>query len=135
MRFWDSSALVPLIVDEEQTEVMKSLLREDRDVVVSFITRLEVDSAIWRRVRHNDEAAQSIALRRITALADEWTIVNDIDHTLLQAHRLVRRHGLRSADAIQLAAALLIGPEDVAFVTSDDELRAAARSEGFTILP
>ena len=49
---------------------------------------------------------------------------------------MVGRHGLRGADAIQLAAAIIVRGNDVLpFVTFDDELIAAARAEGFPVLP
>jgi len=46
--------------------------------------------------------------------------------------------GLRVADALQLAAALVsseVTPRGDGFVTLDDRLRTAARAEGFAVLP
>lgn len=54
-----------------------------------------------------------------------------------RAVRLVRRHPLRAADALQLAAALMATgehPERLDLVSSDDRLSAAARREGFRVL-
>ena len=51
MRFWDTSALVPLITKEEQTPRMQQLIASDRNVAVSFITPVELTSSIWRRGR------------------------------------------------------------------------------------
>lgn len=136
MRFWDSSALVPLIVYEASTEQMKELLLDDRDVVVSFITPLEVESAIWRRVRGSNIDAQIAAKRRLSALVAEWTVFDDVASTLAEATRVVKRYGLRSLDAVQLAAALLVrGVESPSIVTTDEELITAASAEGFRILP
>jgi hypothetical protein len=45
---------------------------------------------------------------------------------------------LRAADALQLAAALIVcdeRPESLSFVCLDDRLREAARKEGFPVLP
>lgn len=54
-----------------------------------------------------------------------------------RAVRLVRRHPLHAADALQLAAALMAtgeNPEQLDLVSSDDRLSAAARREGFRVL-
>jgi predicted nucleic acid-binding protein len=49
---------------------------------------------------------------------------------------MVGRHGLRGADAIQLAAAVIVrGSGTLPLVTFDEELIAAARAEGFPVLP
>jgi hypothetical protein len=51
-----------------------------------------------------------------------------------RAERLLRVHPLRAADALQLAAALLVfgdKPRGRSFVTLDDALLQAARREGF----
>jgi hypothetical protein len=55
----------------------------------------------------------------------------------LQAGNLLNRHDLRAADALQLAAALVCFPPPAAgeFLTFDERLREAARSEGLTCLP
>ena len=55
---------------------------------------------------------------------------------LEEAQRVVGRHGLRGADAIQLAAAVIVrGSGTLPIVTLDDEMIAAARAEGFPVLP
>ena len=55
-----------------------------------------------------------------------------------RAGRLLRRHPLRAADALQLAAALAWtehAPGGERFVCLDDRLRVAATREGFAISP
>jgi hypothetical protein len=50
------------------------------------------------------------------------------------ARRVLRVHALRAADALQLAAALLVSegnPGSLEVVTLDDRLLDAARREGF----
>jgi predicted nucleic acid-binding protein len=51
MRFWDSSAIVPLLVHERSSPRMHALLSEDPAIAAAFITPIEVDSALWRK-RH-----------------------------------------------------------------------------------
>lgn len=53
MRFWDASAVVPLVVAEEETHHCRRLLAEDAEVVVWFLTPVEVISALARRRRES----------------------------------------------------------------------------------
>lgn len=137
MKFWDSSALVPLLADESKTEVAKALATDDPAIVVSFITPIEVESAIWRKARGTvDEDARQRAHRRLSVLRSEWVVVEDYAAVLERARVIVGRHGLRSADAIQLATAVIArGPGNLSLVTFDEQLAAAARAEGFPVLP
>jgi hypothetical protein len=53
------------------------------------------------------------------------------------SRRLLFTHALRAADALQLAAAVVLGATEVAeleFVTLDDALAQAARREGFRVV-
>jgi len=137
VRFWDSSALVPLVVDEETTDAVNALAATDSTIVVSFVTPIEVESAIWRRTRGTlDAAARQRSHQRLAALHNEWIVVDGYASVLAEAQRMVGRHGLRGADAIQLAAAIIVrGSGTLPFVTFDDELITAARAEGFPVLP
>jgi len=54
------------------------------------------------------------------------------------ASQLLRRHPLRAADALQLAAALMSGGPNIAaieFVCLDERLRDAAMAEGASVVP
>ena len=51
MRFWDASAIVPLVALEKETGDCRTLLAEDRDIVVWLLTPVEVISALTRSVR------------------------------------------------------------------------------------
>lgn len=137
MKFWDSSALVPLLAAEPKSTVAKSLIEADPDVVISFITPIEVESTVWRKARITRDAAErQRAHRRLATLRSEWSIVDDYDRVLDEARRVIGRHGLRGADAIQLAAAIIVrGTGALPFVTFDEELILAARAEGFPVLP
>lgn len=51
--------------------------------------------------------------------------------------RLLRLHPLRAADALQLAAALVLAehdPRTLPFVTLDERLALAAEQEGFELM-
>jgi predicted nucleic acid-binding protein len=114
---------------------MNNLFATDSDILVSWITPLEVTSALWRKAGP-DRDLWRVAERRLMVLEAQWKIVGDVDLTLISARLLVELHGLRSGDAVQLASAHYARSEygDFPFVTSDEELIAAARADRFNVL-
>ena len=139
MRFWDTSALVPVFVAERETRIVRRWLRQDRVVVVWSLTRVELLSALARRRREDPGAARRLAAgrRRILAAWPRWTEVTAVDAVRRHAERLVETHPLRAADALQLAAALIALDQDPAgftFVTLDQRQAEAAEREGFQVL-
>jgi predicted nucleic acid-binding protein len=140
MRFWDSSAVVPLVVAESATPALNALLREDGVMLVWWGTMIECASAIARREREGalSSAATSDALDRLRAFSEAWQEVQPAHVVRRMAIRLLRVHQLRATDALQLAAALVVAESDptgVPFVSLDDRLNEAAAREGFSILP
>jgi predicted nucleic acid-binding protein len=140
MRFWDSSAVVSLLLEEPGSGTARALLREDAAMVAWRLAGTEVVSALWRRRRADelDEAARRFAEQGLALLESRWTSVEDAAHVDRRARRLLAAHPLRAADALQLAAALVACDErsDVLpIVTFDDRLAEAARREGFVVVP
>jgi predicted nucleic acid-binding protein len=136
MRFWDSSALVPLLAAEARTRAVQAMYLRDPDAVVWWGTPVECASAIARLERDSAlsaaEAAESFA--RLDALAPSWMQIDPSDEIRESARRFLRVHPLRAADALQLAAGLIAAerrPSTLTFVTFDDRLRQAAAKEGF----
>ena len=138
MTYWDSSALVPLVVDESSTGRMRKLLFEDPDVTTWLWTRTEVISAIERRVRQGLIPApeRRPVLDRLYDLAVGWDEVTEVLAVRHRANALLARHPLRAADAGQLGAALHVWEQTGAmlpFVTRDRRLALAAEREGFDV--
>ena len=139
MRFWDASAIVPLVALEKQTSDCRALLAEDTDVVVWVLTPVEVISALTRRLREKSFKASefSKAKEQLTDLEKAWSEVISVERVRERARRLLEIHSLRAADSLQLAAALLTSeenPEGFPFVTLDRRLGDAAEREGFHVL-
>jgi hypothetical protein len=138
LRFWDSSAVIPLIVKQVGSERADELLTVDADVVLWTLTPVEITSALWRLVRENvlgEEDAQR-AEERARELAAASRTVIDVEAVKAVAERLLRVHVLRAADALQLAAALVWSagrPQGRILYTLDDRLARAARREGFEV--
>lgn len=140
MKFWDASALVPLLVDEASTPALIHLLGEDTDMVGWWGSVVECTSAVARREREGtmSVADTGIALDRLRAVADAWHEVLPSGVVRATAQRLLRVHPLRAADSLQLAAALVIAggePHALDFVCLDMRLNDAARREGLRVLP
>ena len=140
MRFWDSSAIVPLCCDQPASRTVLPLLETDDVVVVWWATRVECASALARMER--DGTLSELELRParalLAAISERWSEVNATPAVRDLAEQLVRRHPLRAADALQLAAALVWRPgslADAPLVTLDERLRDAALGEGFAALP
>jgi hypothetical protein len=112
-------------------------MMSDVNAVVSFITSVELQSAIARRLKAHELDTRQTALEFLSALQSGWTVADDYARIMTTARRLASVHSLRSADAIQLASAMSLhgGSERMEFVTLDEELAAAARAEGFPLLP
>jgi predicted nucleic acid-binding protein len=138
LKFWDSSALVALVFEEKASHRVRALLSADPEVVVSFLAIIEVESAICRRSRGQSPDVRRIAAAKFKSLETTWVTVDPSLELMISARRVSATHGLRSGDAIQLASALAASTgatEKLPFVTTDEELMAAARSEGFLVLP
>jgi uncharacterized protein len=138
MRFWDTSALVPLLVRQTSTVRMRALYRADTAVAAWWGTRVECESALCRLAREVKLQRRSVsaARGRLDRFATTWHEVQPLDALRETARRLLRTHNLRAADAVQLAAALAASdgrPTTLAFVCLDDRLAAAAELEGFVV--
>jgi len=140
VRFWDASASVPLIVAEPWSKEARELLRADAQMVVWWESRIECLSALRRRERDGAldpaGARQSVAL--LDALAGAWSEVLPSESVRGEAERALAVHPLRSADALQLAAALTwrrSPTRRAELVCLDERLRDAASREGFDLLP
>lgn len=139
MRYWDSSAIVPLLVREEGSKAARTWLEEDREMVTWALTRVEIAGAIQRRTRQRliPGPLSRELLRRLRALSETWNEVTDLSPVRERALSILARHALRSADAVQLAAAMVAAegrPESLSFVCFDGSLAEAAEREGFPVL-
>lgn len=139
MRYWDTSAILPLIVDEPAREKQLELYEEDPQIVAWWATPVEIASAISRREREGTITAADAdaALKAAKRLAAAWHEVVPGDAVRRTAERLLRVHVLRAADGLQLSAALIAAnhdPTTLDMVCLDSRLTAAARREGFNVI-
>jgi uncharacterized protein len=139
VKFWDASAVVPLLVREPSSDPLLSLLAADTAMLVWWATPVEVTSALVRREREGSLPASGVthALDRLRGLAAAWSEILPVDAIRLAAQRLLRIHPLRAAGALQLAAAMVASENDPAslqIVSLDERLNEIADREGFGIV-
>jgi len=139
VKFWDTSAVLPLLLEEKASAACRRELRSDPAMAVWALTRTEVVSALRRRERAGEMTAAQVAevLRRLDGRAHRWTVVEALQDVALRAERLLAVHPLRAADALQLGASLALfedRPRGRIFLTGDDVLADAASREGFTVI-
>ena len=140
MKFWDSSAIVPLVVDEEETDYCLKTLSDDQEMLIWCLSRLEVMSALCRRVREGalNERYFQVAKRHLSDLIERAYEVKAIEKVRHRTLRLLEVHPLRAADACQLSSALVATQEDpnrLTMVCFDERLKKAAIKEGFIVNP
>lgn len=139
MIFWDTSALVPLLVEETNSPLAREVAERDGDLLVWWGTPVEVLSAIARREREGGMSAADAdgAREGLALLEGAWSEVLASDEVRDGASRLLRVHPIRASDALQLAAALTWArgrPKGCGMFTFDASLAEAARREGFDLV-
>jgi len=139
VRFWDTSAVVPLLLEQEATASVEALLDGDAGMAAWWGTSVECASAAarLRREERLTVREEERVLDAVAALRAAWVEVVPSEEVRERAVRLLRVHSLKAADALQLAAALVWAgtPSDAELVTLDERLALAARLEGFRVLP
>ena len=143
--FCDSSAIVKRYVNETGSNFVDNLadLKSGNVVLLARITRVEVVSAIARRLK-NGSIATADAQNAVAAfqhdLTNNYFTVEITPVLLSSAMSLATKHALRGYDAVQLASALEANDERIAnglspltLVSSDTDLNTAAQSEGLNV--
>jgi uncharacterized protein len=138
MKFWDSSAIVPLLVPQAATAAAEGFLKADPDIILWWASQVECTSALARLAREGriDDGDVDMALARLDRLVEAAVEVDPVASIRDVACRLLRVHALRASDALQLAAALEVrGPSarKTDFVCFDARLATAARREGLQV--
>lgn len=135
--YFDSSALVKLLVEEEGSDLVAQLWDGCDAAVASRLAYPEVRAALAAANRNHD--LDDGALR--AAVADwgsYWAAVRPVDLSAAveqHAGELAVSYGLRGADAVHLASALAIGDPDLVVAVWDLRLHAAATSAGLRVAP
>jgi predicted nucleic acid-binding protein len=138
--FWDASAIVPLCCSQPATVQGRRMRRELERMVVWWGTPIEARSAFARLVRdgHLTGEERITAVRLLGQLRVAWDEILPTERVRSLAEDLPDAHGVRAADAAQLAAALVWcreRPKERPLVCFDERLRTAALTLGFSVRP
>lgn len=136
--FFDTSAIVPLLIQQPFSTKAKQLFRKYQKPVLAWTTPIEVQSALSRLLREGNlnTKGYQLAMERFTHI--EANKIEVLPTTKLRelAMEVLRQYDLRAADAIQLASALLWcneKPNSKPFITFDDRLADATSKAGFAV--
>jgi predicted nucleic acid-binding protein len=135
--YFDSSALVKLVLDEPGSNVAAELWNASDAALSSRLAYPEVRAALAAAGRNHD-----LTESEVTAAADEWEtfwasmrpieLSADVEKV---AGELASVHRLRGADAVHLASALALAPADVTVAAWDKRLHAGAAAVGLAVAP
>jgi predicted nucleic acid-binding protein len=133
--YFDTSALVPLFINEPSTERCTLLWNEATRVVGVRLLYPEARASLARaeRMSRVSRAQHTAAIRELD------DIISEIDHIELTADLarlagdVAQRYGLRGYDAVHLAAASTVADRELVVVTGDDDLATAATSMGISV--
>lgn len=133
--YFDTSALVPLFINEPSTERCIRLWNEASRVVSVRLLYPEARASLARaermgRVTGAQLAAAIVELDAIIAEVDHVEVTADLAHS---AGELAHTLGLRGYDAVHLAAAITVADTDLVIVTGDADLAAAATAMGIAV--
>lgn len=140
MRFWDSSALFPLLVRTPDSERMESLFRRDPEIVLWWSAAVDCEEVLAEASRRGGlrEADRRVAQTILERLRISAFEIQPQEEVRSRALRLLALHRLTSPLAFELAAALVWCRErtrGMTVVSLDPQLREAAAREGFRVLP
>lgn len=130
--YFDTSALIPLIIDETMSAAAAELWEMAPRVTSVRLLYPEARAALAqaRRLRRITEHQLESALRSLESLDDQ---IDHIEVTAVLARRageLAQLAALRGYDAVHLAAAESIADEHLVVVAADNALRSAAHTIG-----
>jgi predicted nucleic acid-binding protein len=135
--YFDASASVKLLTEEEGSDLAAQLWDECDAVVASRLAYPEVRAALAAAGRNHDLASRQLAdVER--AWESYWAATRPVEFTAAveqHAGELASIHALRGANAVHLASALAIGDPDLIVAVWDRRLHAGASAAGLRVAP
>lgn len=132
--YLDTSNLVKLYVEEENSEEVVDLVKAAKVAATSIIAYAEARAAFARRFR--EKAFTEKAYKRLISFFNKdwknYLTVQTTEELVLLAGNLAEKHALRGFDAIHLASAIILHDElasPITFSSSDQKLQQACRIE------
>lgn len=135
--YFDTSAVIPLIIDEPSSESCKRLWNDATRVVSVRLLYAEARAALARaqrlgRLTRGGLASAVALLDEISSQVDHIDITDPLVRT---AGALAEEQQLRGYDAVHLAAAQAVAGGDTVFASGDQQLISAASRLGLIVTP
>jgi uncharacterized protein len=135
--YFDSSALVKLVVEESGSDLSAELWDGCDAALTSRLAYPEVRAALAAAGRNHDLAERELDAAE-HAWERFWAAIRPVELTAAveqPAGRLARVHALTGADSVHLASALAIGDPDLVIAVWDRRLHAGAAAAGIRVAP
>jgi uncharacterized protein len=135
--YFDSSALVKLLVDEDGSELAAAMWDGCDAALSSRLAYPEVRAALAASGRNDDLDADQLATAE-EVWEEYWAATRPVELTATverHAGQLTSSHSLRGADAVHLASALAIGDPELVFAVWDRRLHAGAQAAHLRVAP
>lgn len=137
--YFDTSALLPLLVEEPTSEAAARLWDEAMRVASVRLLYPEARAALAQaqRMARLSPVQLATAVAGLSALDDQLDHIEVTAPLATRAGELAEAAGLRGYDVVHLAAAESMADPDLVVVTGDGPLRNAARDLGLAtaVLP
>jgi len=136
LAYFDTSALVPLLIEEPATARCAAVWDRADPVVSSSLAYVEVHAALAQAVRLGRIAADA-RRRALDGFESVWMDVGRIavsDGLIRDAAVLAAEHALRGYDAVHCATALAVASDDFVAVAGDRGLLRAWHALGIPIV-
>lgn len=133
--YFDTSALIPLVVSEPSSTACSHLWNEATRVISSRLAYPEARAALAQAARMQRLSSTELN----AAVADLNSLVAELDYLevtaalALSAGELAEAHALRGYDAVHLASASVANDAELVLVTGDRRFGAAAQAIGISV--
>ncbi len=130
--YFDTSAVVPLLVSEPGSAFCRRLWEEADDVVTTQLAYVEAAAALAQatRLERLTRADHQSALRILDELWREFHVVEVGDDLVHRAAQLAHACALHGYDAVHCAAAELLDDDDLVVASGDKKVLNACSSLG-----
>jgi hypothetical protein len=133
--YFDTSAFVPIVIEESTSRVAARLWREADRVVSNRLLYAEARAALAmaHRMKRIDDPGLRAAVKGVDDLVAELDMVEVTDDLVRKAGAHAEALALRGYDAVHLASAKLVDDGDLVLASGDRDLVKAARSIGLGV--
>jgi uncharacterized protein len=134
--YFDTSAIIPLVIHEPTTDVCNRVWTESTRVVSVLLLYPEARAALakaerMRRITRSQLSAAVVELDSIVAEIDLIEVTADLARS---AGEVAQEHALRGYDAVHLTAARSVANDELVLATGDTDLASAATALGITVV-